>query len=112
MGHLEGENSPDLLNGKRTLPIVHALYTLRGESRKRLQELLELVREGAERHDDVRELLLAAGSVHYTGLIAEIYRQRARHHLDGASPREPAGQALRTLLDRTSLLTPGEDAPH
>ena len=107
----KGENSPDLLNGKRTLPIVHALYTLRGESRERLQELLELVREGAERHDDVRNLLLAAGSVHYTGLIVEIYRQRARHHLDAASPREPAGQALRTLLDRTSLLTPSEDAP-
>ena len=108
----KGENSPDLLNGRRTLPIIHALYTLRGESRERLQELLELVREGAERHDDVRKLLLAAGSVHYTGLIVEIYRQRARHHLDAASPREPAGQALRTLLDRTSLLTPGEDAPH
>jgi geranylgeranyl pyrophosphate synthase len=108
----KGENSPDLLNGKRTLPIVHALYTLRGESRERLQELLELVRAGAERHDELRKLLLAAGSVHYTGLIVEIYRQRARQHLAAASPREPAGQALRTLLDRTSLLTPGEDAPH
>jgi geranylgeranyl pyrophosphate synthase len=108
----KGENSPDLLNGKRTLPIVHALYTLRGESRERLQELLELVRAGAERHRELRKLLLAAGSVHYTGLIVEIYRQRARQHLAAASPREPAGQALRTLLDRTSLLTPGEDAPH
>ena len=104
------ENGMDLLNGKRTLPIVHALHTLRGESRQRLQELLRAVQEGDERHEEVRTLLLAAGSVHYTALLLEIYRQRASQHLAAASPREPAGQALRILLDRTSLLPAGDDA--
>lgn len=106
----KGKNSRDLLNGKRTLPIVHALATLRGESRERLRDLLGAVREGAECHDEVRSLLLAAGSVHYSGLIVEVYRQRARKHLAAASPREPAGQALRMLLDGTSLLSSAEDA--
>jgi geranylgeranyl pyrophosphate synthase len=102
--------SRDLLNGERTLPIVHALYALRGAPRERLQELLVAARESAGYHDEVRMLLAAAGSIHYTTLVAEIYLQRARDHLAAATPREPAGQVLRMLLDRTSLLSTGDDA--
>lgn len=104
----KGESSPDLLNGKRTLPIVHALYTSRGESRKRLQDLLKAVREGARRHDEVRRVLLAAGSIDYTALIVGVYRRRARDYLAAASPREPAAQDLRNLLRGTLLLGTGE----
>ncbi len=106
----EGENSQDLLNGKRTLPIVHALCTLRGEERQRLQDLLEAVRDGARCHGEVRKMLLAAGSVHYTAIIVGIYRRRARGYLAAASPQEPAGGALRALLREASLLGTGEDA--
>jgi geranylgeranyl diphosphate synthase, type I len=106
IGDIWGEGiSRDLLNGKRTLPIVHALYALRGASRERLQELLRVARKSAEYHDEVRALLAAAGSIHYTTLVVEIYLQRARDQLDAASPREPAGWALRILLDGTSLLS-------
>jgi geranylgeranyl pyrophosphate synthase len=102
--------SQDLLNGKRTLPVVHALYVLRGASRERLQELLGAARESAECHDEVRALLAEVGSIHYTALVVEVYRQQARNHLAAASPREPAGRALQMLLDGTSLLSMGEDA--
>ena len=106
IGDIWGEGiSRDLLNGKRTLPIVHALYALRGASRERLQELLRVARKSAECHDEVRALLAAAGSIHYTTLVVEIYLQRARDQLAAASPREPAGWALRILLDGTSLLS-------
>jgi geranylgeranyl pyrophosphate synthase len=101
------ENSPDLLNGKRTLPIVHALSALKGEPREQLGVLLDTVRKRNERYDEVRTLLLEAGSVHYTSLVVEIYRQRARNHLAAASPREPAGRALSSLLDGTSVLASG-----
>jgi geranylgeranyl diphosphate synthase type I len=107
---LGGGMSRDLLNGERTLPVVHALYALRGASRDRLQELLVGARESAEYHDEVRVLLADAGSIHYTTLVVEIYLHRARHHLAAASPRGPARQALRTLLDRTSLLPVGHVA--
>jgi geranylgeranyl pyrophosphate synthase len=111
VGDIWGEGiSQDLLNGERTLPIVHALYALRGTSRERLQELLVTARESAECHDEVRALLTAAGSIHYTTLVAEIYLQGARNHLAATSPREPAGQVLRMLLDRTSLLSTGDVA--
>jgi geranylgeranyl diphosphate synthase type I len=111
VGDIWGEGmSRDLINGKRTLPIVHALSTLRGEPRERLQKLLGAARESDEYHDEVRTLLMAAGSMHYTALVVEVYRQRARNHLAAASPGEPAGRALRMLLDGASLLSTGEEA--
>src|SRR5215207_9823055 len=55
-----GRISRDLLNGRRTLPLVHALSTLRGEFRERLQEVLETARESAGCHDEVRALLAEA----------------------------------------------------
>jgi geranylgeranyl diphosphate synthase type I len=110
VGDIWGEGmSRDLLNARRTLPIVHALSTLRGESRERLQELLGAARESPECHAEVRTLLTAAGSMHYTALVVEVYRQRARNNLAAASPREPAGRALRMLLDEVSLLSMVED---
>jgi geranylgeranyl pyrophosphate synthase len=102
--------SRDLLNGKRTFPIVHALSTLRGEHRERLQKLLVAARESAEHHDEVRALLATAGSVRYTALIVWHYQQRARNHLATASPQEPAGRELRMLLNRASLLPQPREA--
>ena len=96
--------SQDLLNGKRTLPIVHALFVLRGEQRERLQNSLAVARESAEHHDEVRSLLSAAGSLRYTALMVWLYQQRARRHLSAASPQGTAGRELRMLLDRVSLV--------
>ena len=100
-----GENGgQDLSNGKRTFPIVHALSTLRGDERERLHELLAAARESTEHHDGVRDLLVAAGSPRYTALMVWLYQQQARAHLASASPREPAGRELYTLLDQASML--------
>ena len=98
------DGGQDLLNGKRTLPIVHALSTLRGEQRERLQKLLAAARESAEHHDEIRAYLAATGSVRYTALIVWLYQQQARNHLAAASPQEPSGRELRMLLDQASLL--------
>ena len=98
------KRSQDLLNGKRTLPIVHALSTLHGEQRKRLQRLLRAARESPKHHDGVRAMLAEAGSLRYTALIVWLYQQQASSHLAGASPQEPAGQELYTLVDQASLL--------
>jgi geranylgeranyl diphosphate synthase, type I len=102
--------SQDLLNGKRTFPIVHALSTLRREQRERLQKLLAVARESAEHHDEVRAVLAAAGSVRYTALIAWLYQQRARNRLSAAAPRGSAGRELRMLLDRSSVLPHPKEA--
>jgi len=101
--------SRDLLNGKRTLPIVHALSTLRGEPRERLQGLLGAARESGEDHEEVRTLLAEAGSMQYTALVVEVYRHRACAHLAAASPREPAGRDLKGLVDAASLVVTGQE---
>jgi geranylgeranyl diphosphate synthase, type I len=98
------DSSQDLLNGRRTLPIVHALSTLQEEQRERLQKLLAVARESTEHHHEVRTLLEAAGSVRYTALIVWLYQQRARNHLATASPQGLAGRELEMLLARASLL--------
>src|SRR5919107_5731734 len=100
-GHRRGQ---DLSNGKRTLPIIHALSTLRGEARERLRMLLAASRESAEHHEGVRALLAEAGSLRYTALIVWLYQQQARSNLASAYPREPAGRELVTLLDQASIL--------
>jgi geranylgeranyl diphosphate synthase, type I len=100
-----GENtSQDLLNGKRTFPVIYALSTLHEEQRDQLHRLLAIARESAEYHDEVRALLTEAGSVRYTALIVWLYQQRARNYLDVCSPQGSAGRELRLLLDRVSLL--------
>ena len=99
------EVSRDLLNGKRTLPIVHALCVLRGEERERLLELLAAARESAEHHDEVRAVLAAAGSVRYTALIVRSHQRRARTHLVAGRPEGIAGRELHALLDLATLPT-------
>jgi geranylgeranyl diphosphate synthase, type I len=96
--------SQDLLNGKRTFPVVHALSTLRREQREQLQRVLAVARDSVEHHDEVRALLTEAGSVRYTTLIVWLYQQRARRHLAAALPQGSASRELRILLDRSSLL--------
>jgi geranylgeranyl pyrophosphate synthase len=107
-GHKRGQ---DLSNGKRTLPVVHALSTLGGEKRERLQKLLAAARGSTEHHDGVRELLAEAGSLRYTALIVWLYQQQARSHLASASPREPAARELYKLLDQASILPQPREAP-
>jgi len=103
------EISQDLINGRCTLPVVHALSTLREESRERLQELLRAARDSAEHHDEVRMLLAETGSISHTTMVIEVYLRRAREYLAATSPLEPAGQDLRMLLDKVSLLATSDD---
>ena len=100
-GHKRGH---DLSNGKCTFPVAHALSTLRGEKRERLQKLLAAARDSTHHHDGVRGLLAEAGSLRYTALIVWLYQQQARGHLASASPRDPAARDLYLLLDQASIL--------
>ncbi len=97
--------SRDILNGRRTFPIAHAMTVLDGDRRERLLELLARARESAEHHDEVRETLSAAGSARYADSIVWFYREQARKHLAAASPGGPAGRELRALLDGVSILS-------
>ncbi len=105
-----GRCGRDLSNGKRTFPIVHALSTLHGEPRERLQKLLAAARESPEHHEEVLALLAEAGSLRYTALVVWLYQQQARSHLASASPRESAARGLYTLLDQASIFPQPREA--
>lgn len=102
--------SQDLLNGRRTFPVVHALTVLDGDRREELRSLLALAREPQRRHDGVRAVLEATGSVRYTASMVWLHRERARRHLAAAFPEEPAGRELESLLDGLSILPKAEGA--
>lgn len=102
--------SQDLLNGRRTFPVVHALTVLDRDRREELLRLLVLARESAGRHDEVRAMLTAAGSVRYTASIVWLHREQARKHLAAARPGEPAGRELEMLLYGLSVLPRVEGA--
>ena len=106
-----GGASQDLSNGRRTLPVVHALSTLPEEERGRLRGLLAAAAESSGHQDGVRRSLGTAGSLRYTTLVVWLYDQQARDRLAEASPREPAGRELRRLLDGASLPHPPTGAP-
>lgn len=101
----------DLTNGKRTLPIVHALSALRGRQHKRLLELLEAARRGDERYDEIRRILLETGSAHYTALVVEDYLRRASSHLAEARPLVSAERELQGMIRGTSLVPASKDSP-
>lgn len=95
--------SRDLSNGKLTLPIVHALTVLKGLDREEFFRLLESARESIEAHEEARKILMRTGSVRYTALVIEVYRQKALSHLAASGAVGSAGDALRSLVDGISL---------
>lgn len=89
--------SRDLAGGKRTLPVVHALAT---GDRARLEGLLEDARHSSDAHAAVRELLVSAGSVHYTALAVGVYASRARRALSAARPLSGPQRELEAIVGR------------
>jgi geranylgeranyl pyrophosphate synthase len=100
--------SRDLTNGKRTLPVAHALTRCAGAERARLVALLARCRDEPSLHEEARGRLLDAGSVRYTALVMEVYRQRARRHLEralaGARGAGTAAAELRAMVAELVLL--------
>jgi geranylgeranyl pyrophosphate synthase len=102
VGDLYRRPSRDLLNGKRTLPVVHALTRLDHRERGRLERLLES--GDATKQDQIRAAVERAGSLVFSALVVETYRRRALASLRAAAPRAPAGAQLGRLADWMSLL--------
>ena len=97
---LARDGSPDLVGGKRTLPVVHALSTLATDERARLERLLDDARHSSDAHAAVREVLVSSGSVHYTALAVGVYASRARRALAAARPPPGPQRELEAIIGR------------
>jgi heptaprenyl diphosphate synthase len=103
--------SQDLLTGKRTLPIAHALRAADGAQRVRLLALLEQARRSPDCHPEVLDELVRAGSFRFTSLVIEAYRAQAMTFLDAARPIGQAGKDLREMTHLISLARSGAGGP-
>jgi geranylgeranyl pyrophosphate synthase len=91
----------DLRNGRVSLPIAHGLSSADGD---RIGDALTRARVDPDAGDEVRKLLLSAGSARFAGFVIETYVVRARRELDRTNPAGAAGEELRAMIDGVSLV--------
>lgn len=102
--------SRDLLGGKATLPVAHALARSDGSSHARLERLLAEARHDPGAHGTVRDALAVAGSLTYCALVVGTYASRAAAALDEAGPSGEAGEILTAMAASAGLVRSGEPA--
>ena len=101
--------SKDLAQGARTLPIALYLERLPGEEQDAFLALLDQARTEPSAQEDARARMRAAGVLRECAMLIDLYRGQAHAALAQAEPREPAGGALRRLIDRCSLIAGGSE---
>ena len=68
----------DIKRGKKTLPVIYGLAHCRGSEREFLAEVYsEKGNITPEIESRVREILARSGGIHYSLIMAEVYRQKA-----------------------------------
>lgn len=96
--------SPDLRNGRTTLPVIHARSVLEGEELGELNTTLTACTVDDSRHEEARELLRVAGGLRYAALITEVHVQRATRLLRELDLPPGATNDLEDHINSISLL--------
>ena len=92
----------DLITGKRTLPIVHALEHLDDGDRERLETALLDGRSSAAARSDAKKLMLQAGSISYVAVVIEVQRQKGLRLLADLPLEAEERENLQELMDQAS----------
>ena len=95
--------SPDLRNGRTTLPVTHAASVLQGSELDQLRGTLAACAADDSRHAEARELLRRAGGLRYAALIVEVHVQRATRLLGELDLPPGPTRALRDYVTSISL---------
>lgn len=90
----------DLALGKQTLPVVYALTVADAPARGELLELLGRARVCPQAQQQARRAIIGLGGLHYTLVVAELWRRRACAAL-APLPDSPARAALLALARDT-----------
>jgi len=88
----------DIREGKRTLMIVHALSTLKGEEKKDLLSVLGNQKASRRMIQDAMEILHSCGAVSYAKNFALEYIREAREHAS-VLPDSEAKELMLELMD-------------
>lgn len=97
------EKNGDLLEGKRTLPIIHVLQHSSLEEKERLRSILKLGRDQRTRDqvDWIRELMDTHGSIEYARQIAHGLAGAAMHEAREVFSELPNSRDRQFLLEIT-----------
>jgi geranylgeranyl diphosphate synthase type I len=87
----------DIRSRKKSLPVVHALTTARGQELESLQRIFRQTEVGPEDAATVLAILERLGSRDYCEGLAQSYYEEALAQLDALSLEEGAATALREL---------------
>lgn len=105
------DDSSDLANGTRTLPIALRMDQVSGQERAALLERLRAARTDRAVRTALRAELRGAGVPFAAMFRAEVHRQRASRLLDACEAQEPGRSGLRAMLsDLGGLSRTGENA--
>ena len=88
----------DVLEGKMTLPLIHALTLSHGKERQRLATLIESFSD--EHFDELMQLLDRSDSLSYAGILVKTHLERAVLELDAF----PESQAKSLMLHITGYV--------
>jgi geranylgeranyl pyrophosphate synthase len=86
----------DVLEGKMTLPLIHALTLSHGTARKRLSQIIENFSD--DDFDELMQLLNASESLHYAEILVSTHIERAISNLDDF-PESDAKQLMLQITD-------------
>lgn len=99
----------DLINGTKTLPVAHALKKLDAEGRTRFLELLEQCRIDTRMCEEITRTMRDVGSLRFSLVVVEVYRQRALRLLAAADPLPEAEEVLREYIESIRILETEEE---
>ena len=100
--------SPDLLNGRATLPVTHALSVLRGGELHQLREVLQQCRDDPSAHGRARALLLRSGGLRMAAIAVQVKVQRATRLIRELGLAEEATSKLGECIGSLSMLRFGK----
>ena len=87
----------DVIEGKMTLPLIHALTLLHGNRRRQLAEILNNFNDGL--WDELMGLLDTSDSIHYAECLMHTHLERAIHELTSL-PESSAKKLLLSIVEQ------------
>jgi len=97
------ETKSDFVKRRKTLPFVYLLYVLNEIQAEELKCLSSLAIKGldefgSKEREQLKELVVNEGTIHYCSVIHEMYKQRAMEILDGILISEKSKEKLIQLV--------------
>ncbi|SHJ13177.1 competence protein ComQ [Desulfosporosinus lacus DSM 15449] len=100
---LDLETKNDFVSGRKTLPLVYLLEVLSKEKAEELKSLSSLAKTspdqfGSKEKEQLKKLVINEGTIHYSLVMHELYKQRAIEIIAGISITKKGKEKLIKLV--------------